>query len=428
MLSGKKAGYGFTLIELLVYMAIMGFIIVVAGRVFSDSAGMRVRSQNMLASAEEAGRISALLKEDISQMGAKGWGVSSASGQAFDSETSVHINYNTDLSSFDLETSSSSFHKLMFKKAHYDANGICRAVKTIEWYVKADSSLYRKCTPTQTSKCSGTFDAAAECPPDEIEMARNVSEFRFLPSKPGTEGYSAASSNADTLFPASATASKSFALVLSNAGTVPSEEVVLGSFSSGVAANYYFSATGTSCSSFAFKADEEYAIEFDLLNKVSDGACITGAATCDDDKKYNKMAMFQPGRDHLSVGLRKNNDPILNVPDFLLYPPQDGNATAIKRHFSFSVPESMEACIGITAAFYSEAADGHLYFRNFKVYRKTDKVYHFPSSASALTTAEKAAVKAFELTLGINKRGEINRVITVIPVPNNGVVPTAGGI
>jgi hypothetical protein len=400
---------------------------------------MRIRSQNMLASAEEAGRISAILKEDISQMGAKGWGVSSASGQTFEIADQVYIDASSDLSSFTLDKTG-NFDKLTFKKVHYDANGICGAVMTIEWSV-ANDILTRKCTSVKPSKCTGAFAAATDCPPN-IEMARNVSEFRLMPSKPGTEGSSPTSTD-EILFP---TGSNLFALVLSNAASSSQAlEVRLGSFTknssaSANATDYYFATanSGTSCQSFNFKVDEEYVIEFELPNSIdSNGPCVSGeesSATCD---RYNKMAMFQPGRDHLSVGLRSTNKgpPISSkIPDFLFYPPQHDNATNIKRNFTFSIPPNAEgvanktlsACIGITAAFYSEAAGGHLDFKNFKVYRKIDDVYYFDQSVpdynpTASSTPNKASVKAFRLTLKIDKKGEAKLDTIVIPVPNNGV-------
>jgi hypothetical protein len=270
-------------------------------------------------------------------------------------------------------------------------------------------------------------------------MARNVSEFRFLPSKPGTDDFAPAS-NADTLFPATASGLNNnyFTLINSHAGATQqtgASTVILAPFERSTSTinkvnKYYFTPSGTTCESFSFLADEEYVIEFNLLNTIipSIDECVTAdATTCSDENRFNKMAMFQAGYDHLSVGLRdpSNGNPIANVPDFLFYPPQNAGDANIKRHFKLSVPEDMPACIGITAAFYSEEAyKGHLDFTNFKVYRKADKVYHFDRTVLDYNPGDgkdKAAVKAFELTLGINKRGEVNRVVTVIPVPNNGI-------
>jgi len=449
----------------------MGFIIVVAGRAFSDATGMRIRSQNMLGSAEEAGRVSAILKEDISQMGAKSWGRSSASGTAFDTVASVYIDFNdglsaasTDLSSYVLTRnySASSNDHLRLRKAYFDASGVCGGIMEVEWYVRgADSTLLRKCTRlTAPSKCSGSFDTN-ECPNGtEVEMARDVVNFRLLPSVPGIEGSSSASS-ADILFPTAS--ASSFNLIgknSDNSGYSPylyggGNRVIIGSHDAVPAANKFVQNSSSSvdakyvnfylaepnqtanCKQFKFNKGEEYVVSFDLLHEVNgNDPCRTGGSSCavDLNNRYNEMSMFQPGRDHLSVGLRTNDmngTPITYggtaLPDFLFYPPQDAKANSISRHFEFSVPETKDACIGITAAFYSQAANGHLDIANFKVSRKTDNIYHFNRSSGSNynpSASSKAGVKAFELTLGINKRGEINRTITVIPVPNNGVLAT----
>ena len=382
-------------------MAIMGFIIVVAGRAFADSTGMRVRSQNMLASAEEVGRVSALLKEDISQLGAKSWGISSASGYVFDSAAYVHMSYSNDLSSYYLGRSSgSSYDSLYFRKVHYDEDGKCKGVMAIELYVQ-DSVLFRKCTPSSFSKCSTPGLLAAECPEAPVEMARGVSEFAFLPSKPD-----------DTLL-----------IAQSNPAFGSSGNILSGFPPDASPMNFYFTSNGTGCHSISFKKDEEYAIELRLPYSEPESG------------KINYMDMFQAGRDHLSIGLRYITPSTVSVPDFLFYPPQAQEANKVTiRHFEFSVPSDITACIGITAAFSADspARSGWLRISNIKVSKQTDKAYRFdredpdynPVHNPPITTPptpDRASVKAFELTLGINKRGEINRAITVIPIPNNGI-------
>jgi len=428
----------------------MGFIIIVAGRAFSDATGMRLRSQNMLNSAEEAGRISALLKEDVSQMGTKSWGASSASGYVIDTVAAVHMKFpnKEDLSSYYLHrppfiSSASGYDSLYFLKAYYDENGVCRAVMQVEWYVRADSVLMRKCSTINNPKCTGASNPASECPATPVEMAKNVAQFRLLPSKPGAVAGSSASSA--ELFPSSGS---SFALINPLGSSYQGPRATLGPFpqnsSSGgtLHTNYYLAAQGQSdCQDFEFSDGEEYAISFHLPYAVNtNDPCKAGGNKCTGTgSRYNKIAMFQAERDHLSAGLRDvnmNGEPIVlngvRLPDFLFYPPQGTDASMI-RHFEFSVPGNVRACVGITAAFYGPAAEGHLDIENFRVYRKTDKVYHFERNVPGYnpdynsTPYDKASVKAFELTLGINKKGEINRVATVIPVPNNGVVPPSGG-
>jgi Tfp pilus assembly protein PilW len=432
---GQDCG-GFTLIELLIYMTLIGFIIVVAGRVFSDSTSMRVRSQSMLASAEEAGRVSALLKEDISQMGAKSW----EKTNVFSFASGVYKSDN-DLSSYELfkVATPDSLDSLRFLKLHYTLTGVCGPIVEITWKVDGNV-LKRKCRTVSTpSGCNGTFNAATDCP-GEVEMAKDVTKFKLLPSKPGIPcpNPEIPCSNPETLFPTST--SSNFALKSGTATATDASKVTIGSFTKANVVQYCL-ALSNNCQELDFKVDEEYAIEFDLKNEVNNSdQCVTGNS-CSLEDKYNPMTMFQAGRDHLSVGLRNSSGAyISNVPDFMFYPPQNENAT-VKRHFSFSVPSNaagvnastkiLKARVGITASFYSdEAHKGHLDFSNFKVYRKSEKVYHFDQKdlgynpGSASTPNNRASVKAFELTLGITKRGETNRVVTVIPVPNNGV---AGG-
>ena len=69
MIRREKAG--FTLMELMVYMAILGIIVIVAGRAFSDSTKFRIRTQNILKATQEVENVATLFKSDVAQMGAK---------------------------------------------------------------------------------------------------------------------------------------------------------------------------------------------------------------------------------------------------------------------------------------------------------------------------------------------------------------------
>jgi hypothetical protein len=426
-------------------MAIMGFIVVVAGRAFSDSTRMRVRSQNMLASSEEAGRVSAILKEDISQMGAKSVvnpGANADGSYTLDIVEGVYTNFNgnpKDLSSYTLTKNnpSTDLDKLEFRKLHYDATGKCGHLLIIEWSV-ANNILMRKCRVTGASKpaqCTGAFEGDADCPgTNGIEMARNVKSFKLLPSKPGTSSLAPP----DVNFPSSGNLFK-FLSTYGSGGTSPGDNATrytLGGFTKNPSTSgpplhsefYLADVNQTTCKSFNFKKDEIYSIDFFL--RCDDASCKRSGT----DEKYGSMVMFQPGHDHLSVGLRntsKTDGTVCTVanaactPDFLFYPPQNTSANKV-RHFEFSVPQDVTACIGITAAFYSPAADGILDLQNFKVSRKTDNVHYFDRANPAYnptSALEKATVKAFELTLEIDRKSEINKTVTVIPVPNNGTKP-----
>lgn len=440
---------GFTLIELLVYMAIMGFIVVVAGRAYSDSTSMRIRSQNMLRSSEEAGRVSAILKEDISQMGAKVWMASSSSGNGiFDYAPEVYYTdpnaSDADLSSYELNEERNN---LRFRKVHYSPSGTYQAVMEITWKVE-EGVLKRSCriiNPAPSAQIPSECSISSS--PEPVEVAKDITMFEFLPSKPGPENPSSPGTFADEIIFPIPPETFNFAVNNINSSAYRSKtgsKVVISGFSLNVENSsttrvteaYLAEAAGNNCKTFSFKAGEEYAIDFDLPYEPDPN----------DDKKINRIIMFQPGYDHLSIGLRRGSfnpgehgEIINGVPDFLFYPSQstnEFNQESKGRHFVFSVPEDVSnACIAITAAFYGQIAiQGFLTFENFKVSRKLDKVFHFDRSEPYYnpphhpsSVAAKASVKAFELKLGVKKRDEEVQNITVIPVPNNGIVPTVGG-
>jgi hypothetical protein len=428
-------------------MAILGFIVVVAGRAFSDATKMRVRSQNMIVSSEEAGRVMAFLKDDISQMGVKSKKISNNSTEEmqqygkydYDVVNEIYMNYNSnpkDLSSFDLKSNpNDNFDILTFRKAHYDNEGFCKAVLEVEWYVSEDGKLMRKCTPTHPGGCTNGTLLDDECP-EELVMATNVSKFKFLPSKPDHDN--ALSPPDDEV--------KLATMVID--GSIADNPLKFtkndNSSNPHVSKKILFSDGGTSCRSFNFKKGEEYAIEFTVPyekgNDKDDSYCVS----LDSDKRCaywrNKMSMFQPGIDHLSVGLRSpDGNPITipggnKIPDFLFYPMQsekdelkDGEGTKggkiDKRYFKFSVPDNVPpACVGITAAFYSDAGNGSLTIRDMKVSRKTDNVYHFDNELgyNPVEPDEKASVKAFRIYLGIEKKKEKKEEEAVVAVPSNG--------
>ncbi|MCL2261320.1 MAG: prepilin-type N-terminal cleavage/methylation domain-containing protein [Fibromonadales bacterium] len=466
----KKA---FTLIELLVYMAIMGFIIVVAGRAFSDSTKMRIRSQNMLASTEEAGQVASLLKEDLSQMGTKTW-AKPGSGTNLEHEigletlnqaNAIYENYNqnentvgADFSSYSLLRSGDNdkLNDITFRKVKYNSDGIYQAVQQIRWFAETVNNtvvLKRRCTTlegTQSNDCSG----------NAIEMAKDILRFKLLPSKPGirTTSSTCAALSAcysDTLmfgfesgdiFTLKAREGYPSATINQGMNFVSLKSfppIVEGNTSSNTSGQYYVGARNgvgnwEDCTEFDFEVGETYVIKFDIPYETP-ADCIPGSGSPSSCKKYNRMAStFRPDLDHLGVGLRFEGLPVANIPDFLFYPPQN-STSPIERNFEFSVPSATKSCIAITAAVYGQARSGQITFSNFKLYRKLDKVYHFedtsdstynPGVTAGADTKGKASVKAFRLELEIEKKSEKSKATMIIPVPNNGIIvhPSAGGI
>jgi len=458
----------FTLIELLVYIAILGFIIVVAGRVFSDSTVMRVRSQSMVKTSEEVGKVSNLLREDLSQMGVKGWGQDvsgsytinnvgkdapmiywSASSTAGAGDSSSYALFHRDG-----PTTGTSCDSIVFRKADFDGSGRFIGIREISWAASANADgktckLVRRCN---TIKCTvapcGTDNDATVCDGTAaVTMAGNVTNFNLTPSKPGNSGNAQ-----DTLF--GKDDEPEFKLFSRNTG---SDIIEISSISTGgtettvsnFAQNpqktekkhnelYLAKTTGSAwndCAVLTFKKDETYAIEFKMP---------LSSNFANDTAEINST-QFVPGRDHLAIGLRTAiGDPPPNnaaPSDILFYPAQSNNAADLKRHMEFSVKkDSVKACIAITMAYYSPTAStsegkysgskGRLRFSNFKVFRKEDETFHFPGGDyGTIDKIEKKNAKAFELILEIENKGEKSGTFSsngkgmVITTPNNGVTP-----
>jgi len=467
----------FTLIELLVYIAILGFIIVVAGRVFSDSTVMRVRSQSMVKTSEEVGKVSSLIREDLSQMGAKAWG-QDAGGSYTVSNVGPKIYWSAsstggDSSSYALvhrptgSTPPTFYDSIVFRKADFSADRRFIGIREISWAANSSTrKLVRRCKTIE--KCTvapcgvGPDDKVCE---DEtaIVMAENVTNFNIVPSKPGLAGNAQ-----DTLFGASSI-DPNFKLLSKNIGdkiveitsiSTGGTETTVANFAQNLGSEnklhnelYLAKPTGSAwsdCEELTFKKGETYVIEF--------GMPLSSNFANDDAE--TSSTQFVPGRDHLAVGLRTKTGAAIPASDgapsdILFYPAQSSDATGLKRHMEFSVSKDIEkACIAITMAYYPPSTStaegkysgskGKLRFTNFKVFRKADETFHFLKPGEAdyeenygtelMTPPEKRIkqktnAKAFELILEIENRGEKSGTYSsngkgmVITTPNNGVTP-----
>jgi type II secretory pathway pseudopilin PulG len=457
----------FTLAELLVYMAILGFIIVVAGRVFSDSTSMRIRSQNLLKSSAEIGKLANLITEDISQMGIKAFGKTTSDGFI---KVEPHSAVYWDISNTDEEKKDFSSYtlirkpladSLVFKKAVFDKNGKFIAVREIALYAKGDS-LFRKCRQVTDKYPDGTNadgESDGDCKStasninsaDSVLMAINVTNFKLTPSIAEQE----------ILF------NNSFGLYYRESGYVrqPGNCQNSGTITkvSGFNSNYaeppdipgnakYELYLGDevqtnctpqyqNCKVLTFGGQKTYVIEFKMpFNSVDD-----------------KSTQFQPSIDHLSIGLRTYQGDKVDVPDVLFYPPQDATSEDMARHIEFSIKkdkrESITACVAITMAFYSPSAnEGVFMFEDFKVFQKAEESINFPKPDDPdydisnenygigkvegteqdikKKVKEKKSVKAFELlvemAIGTEKRksgtfSQKGRGI-IVATPNNGVI------
>jgi len=453
---------GFTLIELLVYMGLLGFIIVVAGRVFSDSTVMRVRSQNMIASAEQIGKLSALINEDVSQMGTKVWAQSESENYNVSVERQVYMDpdnaTNPDFSSYKLTHRTDpkdSLDNLVFRKVSFDNNGKSLGVREISWYMRNDS-IYRSCRTL-----TGTDTEGGSCPtgndPKAVLMGTGIEKFYLTPSAPGMPPSSSSASLAlsaaaisDTLF--GQNINSGFSLKERTEGnevkglSIGGTELLTvlsrfaGNSETGQAFNQVYlgeknAAGWRQCSQFQLKKGETYAVEFKMPLFVG------------QNKKTDSLSsQFQSGRDHIAVGLRSNEgNPVspMDVLDVLLYPSQSEDQSELVnsklRRAEFSLNEDALACVALTFAFYSpNAKNGRLQFSEFRVFRVNTKSFYFPKEinygAEALADAnkrmwQKENAKAFQLILETNKgqKGERTRTSSaegngmVILTPNNGI-------
>jgi len=427
----KKA---FTLIELLVYMAIMSFIIIVAGRAFSDSTSMRVRTQNMTKATEEVNKVAAILREDISQLGSKSWKVNNTTDNFLVAEN-VYYNLTAtppDSSSYNLDKSNANWHKFVFHKVHYKDNGECGAVLKVTWEVKSDSSLWRRCVPINDTKCPNSLGSnrESECP-DSLIMATGVEKFTLLPSKPvnpdtllfpplGQSTFKlidrAASGTNGNYFPATITQNGNLAkisgfTVNENTTTDKKRHQIF------VAAGNQTSTSYTNCHKFDFKKDTVYAIQFKTPINV------------DGNNVPDDMALFKPGKDHIAVGLVNtavtNYPKVSNTTDFIFWPPQTADTIEQNHYMEFSVPApAPNTCVVFEFSFYkpSTAYGGTLIIEDFQVMKKNDKAYNFADSNYVPPVAGKKYVKAFRLDLKVKRKSEIGNIEKmVIPTPNNGI-------
>jgi prepilin-type N-terminal cleavage/methylation domain-containing protein len=443
---------GFTLVELLVYVAIMGFIIVVAGKAYSDATGMRVRTQSMTKATEEVNRIAELIKEDLSQMGAKAW-ISKNTQGYYVSEPAVeevYISLSTgDTSSFNLvqSTGGNGYDEIEFKKISYGENGEYIGTRLIRWHVSG-GTLYRSCKTTASLSIDDPeIDVCPAGNAVDVAMAENVKTFTLNPSKPlnyASFGGAPTASNPSTTFallsrpPANAAADGNYHATTIDPPTQSNNNTATLKFSERnntatekkqhqvfVAVPNTVGTSFTNCKQFEFKKGETYAVKFKtpVYKNVPDSSMIT---------------LFQPGIDYMAVGFRAQNNgaAIAALPkDFMFYPPQEKNKAFINQYFEFSVSNDVpNACVAFTFAFYSGTNTigphkGKLQIRDFELLHKKDEAYEFVRDGSSY---DKKNVKAFELILEVSKRNEVGSTRKprdgevggyVIPVPNNGLVP-----
>ncbi len=207
----NKPKRGFTLMELVVYMGLLGVIVIIAGRAFTDSTKFRVRTQNMLRATQDAENVATLFKADLSQMGAKSSveeGIVVLNNVDYGNKfgavrDSVYMDPNNatesqrDSSSFRFVASNDPDHvdSLFIRYVRYDSDGRFQAVEEAHWYVE-NNILKRSCRTIDeplsgsiinTDLCRPKGESALTAKQYAVEIASGVTNFKVLPAEPRTK-------------------------------------------------------------------------------------------------------------------------------------------------------------------------------------------------------------------------------------------------
>lgn len=430
---------GFTLVELLVYIAIVGIVVIVAGQAFSNSTKMRVRTQSMLKASEVAENVAMLFRADVAQTGAKSSMESAGAGVGGDNFSAVNVNVymnaeDGDSSSFSV-SNDNTFSDFTMRRIRYDGNGHYVAVEEVNWFVDSDV-LKRSCRTiagtADAEDCAGGTAAAAR--KRAVEVASGVTTFKVIPAMPGvsagaqaqlfppctggscTEEFRLEARTGEenfmglTMTPAADNKSVVLSNFVTNYKMDANDENKNGRLVNQVYVTENVNAVGSwknKCYKFTFEPKQEYELSFTL----------TDAGAVDE-----KMHLFVPGRDYMSVGFRlaENGSQLADLEDFMFFPPADEDATG-KRSMRFNVPRRVQnVCIAFSFASYSPlAAKGNLNISEVKLKKVESANYKFEGSA-AMTVADKQNVKAVQLVLGLKRNGEEGRDSLVVRIPSNG--------
>ena len=432
---------GFTLVELLVYIAIVGIVVIVAGQAFSNSTKMRVRTQSMLKASEVAENVASIFKQDVAQTGAKSSmeAGSATGGDNFSTVyNDVYMDPNNgneslkDYSSFAIAAQADGNSDLKVRRVRYDENGHYKAVEEVNWFV-ANEVLKRSCRTVvgteDAENCkSGT---AAESKNRAVDIASGVSSFVVKPAIPGIT-----SGAQPQVFPpcSGGSCQKEFRMV-SRTGEAnfmgltitPADDnkvVKLSGFVTNykmnendenktgrmvnqviVTQNATVSSWKNACT-FTLLPNQEYELAFSLS---------------DAGDMKEKMRLFVPGRDHMSVGFRlANGSRPMGLDDFTFYPPTDKDASGeLKMRFDVST-KIENACMVFTFASYSPmAANGSLTISGVSLKKVESSNSSF--AAGVLGIQDKKYVKTLLLDLTVKQNGEGSQVSVVVPIPSNGI-------
>lgn len=429
---------GFTLMELLVYMGLLGIIVAVAGRAFSDSTKFRVRTEGMLQSSQVATNALDYLAEDLAQLGAK-TAKESESGGFHSFNKKVLMDSTSDSASFSLTkiaTTNAEMNRdqITFRKITYDEKGIAEFLQQISWKLLDNGELYRVCGTVEILK-SGAVppdNCPAKTDPRETLIAEGIENLQFIPGKRLQDGSFQQTTNGSlgmfklgTPFALASRSTSGFMQLYSVAnnasakisgfatnyredGSTPSEKLV--------SQLYLLQGNPTTskwedCFAFTFEPQVTYGVSFQIL-------------VDSDVNAVNYMRNFQVGVDHIAVGFREkgSGNPIATLSDFMVYPSLQSSDAG--RYLEFSSPQKVtNACLTITVSLYSPLAyRGNFNIMNVAVSPRDGAKYEFnnDNGADISTASSRRQIKAFKVRLSANKNKEVSKVERVVPTPNNG--------
>lgn len=433
--------------ELMVYIAILGVIVIVAGKAYSNSTKFRIRTQNMIKANEVAEAVATMFVDDVAQTGAKSYKTAGGAStpDKFEQSPLVYMDPTgsvPDSSSFTVVRRNNG-DSLVIRRVRYGSNGNYEAVEEVKWF-KRQKSVYRSC---QTIDISADATAPDECPtqtPPEIEIASNIDTFVVVPAQPVVigDGTNSAAVKSIVLPEVNAGASEyPFKLVPRYGGSSGTNYVALASNPTDGGTSQELSGFQTNYDKVAHTENASgKTVEQVFVARANTGLTATSGddwknicskVTLDPSTEYeisfkipyskDNSRLFCPGRDHAAVGFRTlDGDKVAGLADFLFYPPMDKSEPQM-RAFRFRPQASVKnVCLAFTFASYAPEDGGRMTINELRLRKVESSNYNFDDLTYDPATTDKQNVKAFQLRVVANIGGEKGEIIQVAPAPSNG--------